>query len=218
MVMYFFDSYLWEALKGRAADYLAFSHAGHGINSYSLNYHLIDGPLVLMVQTPFGGAYAGAAEPTRVAAQFERCAALIAAVDGAKARGLSARQGRLIVFESELRGRQVCGWLDSPVTDDATAKSWALQHQVDSSNVGDGQVRRRATTAAREWLEAGSFNEPVDRSAHQHYPDRKTRELTDQEKDQIRKRLESGEGTEAVAEDLRCAKTQVAAIKAWLKR
>ena len=34
--MYSFDQYLHEAMTGRAIDYLAFSHGGHGVNSYAL--------------------------------------------------------------------------------------------------------------------------------------------------------------------------------------
>ena len=38
MVMYMFDTYLHDALADQSPDYVAFSHAGHGVNSYALNY------------------------------------------------------------------------------------------------------------------------------------------------------------------------------------
>ena len=46
--MYDFHEYLFEALLSTPPDYLAFSHAGHGANSYAFTFQLIDGPLVLM--------------------------------------------------------------------------------------------------------------------------------------------------------------------------
>src|SRR5688572_5088714 len=78
MAMYMFDDYVKEALLGTAPDYLAFCHAGHGINSYAINYHLVDGPLALFAQAPWGGLYSNADEnAAALAAQFTRCAALI---------------------------------------------------------------------------------------------------------------------------------------------
>ena len=56
MAMYMFEDYISEALIGTAPDYVAFCHAGHGMNSYAINYHLVDGPLALFVQAPWGGA------------------------------------------------------------------------------------------------------------------------------------------------------------------
>lgn len=116
MQMYFFDRYIPEALTGQCKDYVAFCHAGHGINSYALTYHLVDGPLILMVQTGWGGAYSdNAVASARVEAQFARCAALIDSVEAAKARGLDGERGRLIVFESEPRGEFLCAWFGRPL-------------------------------------------------------------------------------------------------------
>jgi hypothetical protein len=58
--MYDFREYLFEALSGTLPDYLAFSHAGHGVNSYAFTFQLIDGSLVLMAQAPFGWCVHGA--------------------------------------------------------------------------------------------------------------------------------------------------------------
>lgn len=56
--MYLMDNqYLHELITEDAPDYMALSHAGHGINSYGLQYALRYGPLVLFFQSSFGGAY-----------------------------------------------------------------------------------------------------------------------------------------------------------------
>lgn len=39
--MYMLDPYPHEVVAGPLEDYIAVSHAGHGINSYALNYHLV---------------------------------------------------------------------------------------------------------------------------------------------------------------------------------
>jgi hypothetical protein len=57
--MYFFDRYLKEVRTSRVPAYVALSHAGHGINSYSLNYDLVVGSLALFAQVSWGGVYTG---------------------------------------------------------------------------------------------------------------------------------------------------------------
>ncbi|PIE00675.1 MAG: hypothetical protein CSA81_13565 [Acidobacteria bacterium] len=52
-------NYMLELQSPRLDEYLAVSHAGHGINSYGLQLALVYGPLVIFVQNAFGGAYHG---------------------------------------------------------------------------------------------------------------------------------------------------------------
>jgi hypothetical protein len=156
MAMYLFDDYIREALLGTAPDYLAFCHAGHGINSYAITYHLVDGPLALFVQAPWGGGYSNTEkEAGALAAQFTRCAALIEAVDRAKARGLSGPPGRLVVVESMLRGDFRWGWVDGPLDDEAAADAWL--HPSGQSIVDDRTYPQLEaelpTVAARQWLD-----------------------------------------------------------------
>ncbi|MDO8740968.1 MAG: hypothetical protein Q7J54_05355 [Candidatus Woesearchaeota archaeon] len=50
------------------------------------------------------------------------------------------------------------------------------------------------------------------------YPERKTRELSEEEKKEIRKRI--GEGDEDIyelAKEFSCSSSQIAGIKAWVK-
>ena len=57
MAMYFFDQYITEAMTDCPADYVAVSHAGHGANSYAINYNLVEGPLAVFTQIGWGGIY-----------------------------------------------------------------------------------------------------------------------------------------------------------------
>ncbi len=60
--MYAFDNpaltgtrFLVDVLLDRVADYAAASHAGHGINSYGLNFHLVHDRLAILMQVGWGG-------------------------------------------------------------------------------------------------------------------------------------------------------------------
>jgi hypothetical protein len=93
---------------GTIGDGVVFGHAGHGVNSWAMHYYLVHGPLALLVQLLWGGAYTDhAAAAARIGLAFEACARLILA-DGLQR--LPPRP-RLVVVESDLHGRQV-GWLD----------------------------------------------------------------------------------------------------------
>jgi YD repeat-containing protein len=56
-----FDDYRFDGpvmgLLGPVREQLAISHAGHGINSYSLNLRLAVGPVAVMAQVGWGGVY-----------------------------------------------------------------------------------------------------------------------------------------------------------------
>jgi hypothetical protein len=55
------DDYMLEAtveyLKGPVPDQYSVCHAGHGINSYALNFRHVSGELAMFMQTLWGGAY-----------------------------------------------------------------------------------------------------------------------------------------------------------------
>lgn len=107
MAMYMFDSYVSEALCADVEPYVAVSHAGHGVNSYALNYHLVYGPLLLFTQAHFGGVYSDPEQDrAEVAQQFRECADLIAAVDALG--GETPRRTRLFVAFSPMRSIAVC--------------------------------------------------------------------------------------------------------------
>lgn len=123
MDMYLFRSYLVEALCADVEPYVAVSHAGHGVNSYALNYHLVYGPLLLFTQAHFGGIYS---DPDRdraeVARQFRECADLITAVD--KLGDETPRRIRLFVAFSPMRHSAVCAPCPGRMADEDAAYAW----------------------------------------------------------------------------------------------
>ncbi len=51
------------------------------------------------------------------------------------------------------------------------------------------------------------------------YPEKKKRELTEKEKEEIRKRIEqSQDDNESLAKEFDCSRSQITGIKAWMKR
>ena len=107
--MYVFRKYPGEAFKHEVADYLAISHAGHGANSYSINYHLVLGPLALFTQVGWGGVYMDNAEAVaEMTAQFAGIAALLPLAEARAATWDGT--GRLLVLESTFRFAAACQW------------------------------------------------------------------------------------------------------------
>jgi hypothetical protein len=161
MAMYFFDRYWKEPVVRKTQSYVAFCHAGHGINSYAITYQLVDSPLALFVQEGFGGGYSDKRRDRQsVKAMFDRCATLIAAVDEARARGLSG-PGRLLVVESPMRDLCGWGWLERTLPSGAEARVWWDAHRVESRDYPPGQHRlaldHLPTVAARRWVSETAF-------------------------------------------------------------
>ena len=153
MEMYLFDGYVKEALTKRTADYVAVSHAGHGANSYAINYHLVDGPLALFAQVGWGGIYSDPAQSSaRVNNLFDRIAAVISAIDAANSRGLHGSSGRLVVIESELRQVLEFGWLEGLLDGHDVQRWWsdhAMNDRVDRSEDVESVL---PTLVAVTWL------------------------------------------------------------------
>jgi hypothetical protein len=104
--MYMFDeAFAEDILANRVPDYAAVSHAGHGVNSYAINYHLVHGQLAILMQTGWGGVYTDNGEAA------ERLARLWGRVDAMLQRTPPAVEDRLLVIYSGLRGVSACGWI-----------------------------------------------------------------------------------------------------------
>jgi len=56
-IPYWLDHYVKEADEKLVEDYLVLSHSGHGINSYAVQYYIVDGAFRMFVHLGWGGAY-----------------------------------------------------------------------------------------------------------------------------------------------------------------
>jgi hypothetical protein len=129
MRMYSFE-YPHEALLGNVGNYVAFCHAGHGVNSYAINYHVVFGPLAVFLQVGWGGVYMNAKEQAaKIEGWFDLCGELIYLVEQ---RGpvRDIAWPRLIVIQSDFRNANVVGWLEKVLIPEE-ADTWLAQHQRD---------------------------------------------------------------------------------------
>ena len=77
-----------EFEQGHAPDYLIVLHDGHGANSWGLHFYLVQGPLGIFLQLPWGGVYTDAEiAREQIARCFDSAQRLIDAVHEATARG-----------------------------------------------------------------------------------------------------------------------------------
>jgi hypothetical protein len=112
--------------QGARHSYLAVSHAGHGINSYAVTYHLVYLGLAVFLQDGWGGIYMdNDAQAASLADMFRRCQALIERWDTQP-----QPPGRgLLCIESRLRGTAACGWV---AADGRPLQRFLREHQVGS--------------------------------------------------------------------------------------
>lgn len=108
---YRMDAQVLDYLKGPVPDHVSISHAGHGINSYSLNIRFAVGNIACIAQVGYGGVYddssAGPAQWNSVFVQLKRLYDVCAALDTqARAQGDPAtlRQRSYLVQFSDFRG------------------------------------------------------------------------------------------------------------------
>jgi hypothetical protein len=62
MSPYNLEHYLEEAEESQVKDYAVLSHSGHGVNSYAIQYFLVQGSLRMFLQLGWGGVYMDADE------------------------------------------------------------------------------------------------------------------------------------------------------------
>jgi hypothetical protein len=93
------------SLRVPTPDQIAISHAGHGINSYALNFRLALGPLALLVQQSWGGVYGdSAAEAQAWGDLVGRVSSLIESLDSPARAGWHQREFLLTAINFRTNG------------------------------------------------------------------------------------------------------------------
>lgn len=129
--MYRFDAYPLEALTSEVDDYVAVSHAGHGVNSYSINYHLVLDRLAIFSQIGWGGAYMdGPTQTAEVSSEFEQIQRVVDAWERVPTGDL----GHLTVLHSPFRSISICSAVGRPVGGRTRVLAWLrLQRPIGSN-------------------------------------------------------------------------------------
>ena len=117
-----------EVLQRPVADHVAISHAGHGLNSYGLNWRQAYGPVAFLVQTGWGGGLSDNARAIgRQAELFARTSQLVKILEEQGTEPGATRIRRLNITASDFRGVLQCQrwngalaqWEPVPLDDDA---------------------------------------------------------------------------------------------------
>jgi len=99
---YVLDHYVEEAEKNPVKDYIAIAHSGHGVNSYAIQYYLVQGALQMFLHLDWGGVYSDAEKD---AAKIKDCFSLAdKIVSTAHATAKLRRGDRLTVVGSDFYG------------------------------------------------------------------------------------------------------------------
>jgi hypothetical protein len=152
--MYLFETdFLLTLLTDQLEDFVAVSHAGHGANSYALSYFLVDGPLVLFLQTAWGGVYkdaeAAASAWRLLVSHVER---LIQAARSSTGVNAGGAEERLVVVNSDFRGGGSWALCRTPMDEDA-ARALLERHLYEETATGPGD-RQQALIDATAWAES----------------------------------------------------------------
>ena len=134
--------------------------------------------------------------------RYDRCAALVTAVDDAKREAPAAAKAPCCLRKRASGASCLCQARFS-AEDHETAKSWVIQHKMDSSTA----QTVRTCVARQRWLANGSRPEysmnRLTAVTSALSGSEGAQKLTDQEKDQIRARLRSGHSALASCRGIR---------------
>lgn len=135
MVMspYNLQHYLTESEESQVEDYVVLAHSGHGVNSYAIQYYLVQGPLRMFLHLGWGGAYMNAEE---TAAMIRNCFSMADRIVMVVQRATKFETGgRLLVVGSDFYG-SCC-----------LRPGERLQGEV-----SDGKQPLKVLTEAHDWL------------------------------------------------------------------
>jgi hypothetical protein len=94
--------YADEAENTDVKDYALLAHSGHGVNSYAIQYYLVQGPLRMLLHLGWGGVYMNAADD---AAKIRECFSMAdQVIAAALSLGRLGATDRLILVGSDFYG------------------------------------------------------------------------------------------------------------------
>jgi hypothetical protein len=137
--LYDLEPYAAELTAGPVDDYVAFGFHGRGFNSWAVHLYWVDGPLALLAQVGWGGAYTDAeAARRRVEGTF----------------GL-AGQVKKLLDEAAAAGRVPAGWRMLVVASDFAPPRFGWVTGTGAPRVNDNPMPLLSAISAAEDLAAG---------------------------------------------------------------
>lgn len=164
MEMYFLRPWLVHHMLAQTTnDHMTVCHAGHGTNSYTVNYCLAYRELLLFAQVSWGGIYMNNADLSAIMAGiFQDCQKVITLAQAQTAHTIRAGS-RLLIIWSTTRGKSArCGW----IAGDSSPEDSHQVPLIDSGSavtVAEHLLQQRPT--ARDVVR-GLKDRPTDGEAH----------------------------------------------------
>jgi hypothetical protein len=136
--MYMFSAYPLEAITDPFGDYVAFSHAGHGVNSYAINYHVQSGQVAFVRPSRLGRYLHGQRRTGNEDHGLVRDLQDTPRIGSNRCHRGSPHPRTAGGGTERLRGENVCGWLDESL-DELNSRAWlAGHHTVEMSALETG--------------------------------------------------------------------------------
>ncbi len=102
MSPYHLQHYLEEVEVSQVKDYVVLSHSGHGVNSYAIQYYLVQGSLRMFLHLGWGGVYM---DPGETAVTIRDCFSMTDQIASlAQTAGLLQAGERLTIVASDFYG------------------------------------------------------------------------------------------------------------------
>ena len=102
MSPYNLQHYITESEEAEVEDYVVLAHSGHGVNSYAIQYYLVQGSLRMFLHLGWGGAYMNSEE---TAATIQNCFSMADQIVMAERSAAKLQAGgRLLVVGSDFYG------------------------------------------------------------------------------------------------------------------
>lgn len=142
--LYNFRGHAQLVLVEASQDSMALSNAGHGVNSYGLQYQLAYRWIAVFAQVGWGGAYMDdTTQARKIGGVFGAVTRLLAVFD--RISWSPPAGWRLVVADSELEQSRLAGWLNQTSATDERIDAWWTCHSRD-----DGDP----FAVTGEWLES----------------------------------------------------------------
>lgn len=146
--MYDWRPFVIDTLMSPGNDYWAASFAGHGVNSYSVNFFVVQGSITLLLQEGWDGIYMEASKQRSIIEkEFSACSQLLEQTQASLR--LTQDEGRLVIAASGFRGSS-WGWLDAPAVDFDSAEQWLRANSAPAADPANALATLRL---ASEWLD-----------------------------------------------------------------
>lgn len=113
-----------------STNYALLAVDGHGVNSWAFHYFLLDGPLALFIQLPWGSAYTQTENARKRINQAIRRSNILSREIGRLERSKSLPTGRRLVVVVSPWAETRWAWIDVPLLREPNSVDWSFPENI----------------------------------------------------------------------------------------